>query len=59
MRNALKSVKAAASKEALVEEIRKATRILDRLATKGLIHKNFAANRKSQMARMVAAHDSK
>lgn len=59
MRNALKSVKAAASKEALVEEIRKATRILDRLATKGLIHKNFAANRKSQMARLVAAHDSK
>lgn len=61
MRNALKAVKAAASKEkeVLVEEIRKATRILDRLATKGLVHKNFAANRKSQMARMVAAHEPK
>ncbi|HVZ41284.1 MAG TPA: 30S ribosomal protein S20 [Candidatus Kapabacteria bacterium] len=59
MRNALKSVKAATSKETLVEEVRKATKILDRLATKGLIHKNFAAHRKSQMARMVAALDAK
>jgi len=57
MRNALKAVKAAASKEALVEETRKATRILDRLATKGLIHKNFAAHRKSQMARLIASYD--
>jgi small subunit ribosomal protein S20 len=55
MRNALKSVKSATSKDALIEEVRKATRVLDRLAAKGLIHKNFAANRKAQMARLVAS----
>lgn len=59
MRNALKAVKSATSKDALVEEIRKATRVLDRLAAKGLIHKNYAANRKSQMARLVASYDQK
>ena len=57
MRNALKAVKSADSKENLVEETRKATKILDRLATKGLIHKNFAAHRKSQMTRLIAAYD--
>ena len=59
MRNALKAVKSATSKDALVEEIRKATRVLDRLAAKGLIHKNYAANRKSQLARLVASYDQK
>ncbi len=57
MRNALKAVRTATSKETMVEEARKATVILDRLATKGLIHKNFAAHRKSQMARLVARFD--
>jgi small subunit ribosomal protein S20 len=57
MRNALKAVKAATTKETIVEETRKATRVLDRLAAKGLIHKNFAAHRKSQMARLVATYD--
>jgi small subunit ribosomal protein S20 len=56
MRNALKAVRTATSKDALIEEVRKATRVLDRLAAKGLIHKNYAANRKSQMARLVASH---
>lgn len=55
MRNALKSVNAATTKDDLAEKIRQATRILDRLATKGLIHKNFAANRKSKMAHKLAA----
>jgi small subunit ribosomal protein S20 len=59
MRNALKAVKGADSKEALIEESRKATKVLDRLATKGLIHKNFAAHRKSQMARLIAEFDQK
>jgi small subunit ribosomal protein S20 len=57
MRNALKAVKSATSKDVMVDASRTATRILDRLAAKGLIHKNFAAHRKSQMARMIAAFD--
>jgi small subunit ribosomal protein S20 len=59
MRNALKAVKSAATREELIEESRKATKVLDRLAQKGLVHKNFAAHRKSQMARMIAAHDAR
>ncbi|MCC7437092.1 MAG: 30S ribosomal protein S20 [Armatimonadetes bacterium] len=54
MRNALKAVAAATTKDDLAEKIRQATRILDRLATKGLIHKNFAAHRKSKMAQRLA-----
>jgi small subunit ribosomal protein S20 len=56
MRNALKAVRSAQSREELIEESRKAQRILDRLATKGLIHKNFASHRKSQMAHMIATY---
>jgi small subunit ribosomal protein S20 len=59
MRNALKAIKSASTKEELVEESRKATRVLDRLAAKGLVHKNFAAHRKSQMARMIASYGTK
>jgi small subunit ribosomal protein S20 len=59
MRRAMKAVRAASSREELVELSRTATRVLDRLAVKGIIHKNFAANRKSQMARMIAAFDAK
>ncbi len=54
MRNALKDFRTASTKEEMIEKSRVATQILDRLATKGIIHKNFAANRKSQMARAIA-----
>jgi small subunit ribosomal protein S20 len=57
MRNALKSVRTAGSREDLVEKVRVATRVLDRLAVKGIIHRNFAANRKSQMARLIAKYE--
>ncbi len=59
MRNALKAVRTATSKEEVDEKTRLATRILDRLAAKGIIHKNFAAHRKSQMAKLSAGFASK
>lgn len=59
MRNALKAVRTAETREDLVEKVRVATRVIDRLAVKGIVHKNFAANRKSQMARMIANFDAK
>ena len=59
MRNALKAVRTATTKEDIIEKSRLATRILDRLAVKGIIHKNLAAHRKSQMARMIAGFDAK
>jgi small subunit ribosomal protein S20 len=55
MRKAIKAVHSAESKEEMIEASRKAQQILDRLATKGIIHKNFAAHRKSQFARLIAA----
>ena len=54
MRRAIKAVHEAETKEDAVTKSREAQVILDRLATKGVIHKNFAANRKSQFARLVA-----
>lgn len=54
MRRAIKAVHKAQTKEEAVEKSREAQRILDRLATKGIIHKNFASHRKSQFARLVA-----
>ena len=54
MRRAIKAVFNAESKDDAVAKSREAQVILDRLATKGIIHKNFAANRKSQFARFVA-----
>ena len=54
MRNALKAVRTAETRDDLVERVRVATRVIDRLAVKGIVHKNYAANRKSQMARLIA-----
>lgn len=54
MRKAIKAVHKAQTQEEALEKSREAQRILDRLATKGIIHKNFASNRKSQFARLVA-----
>ncbi len=54
MRRALKAVRTAETKEDLIARSREAQQILDRLATKGIIHRNFAANRKRQHARLIA-----
>ena len=40
--------------EATTSALRTATRLLDRAASKGVIHKNQAANRKSSMAARAA-----
>ena len=50
-REAAESGDATATQEALV----KASRQLDKAASKGVIHKNQAANRKSAMAKKAAA----
>jgi small subunit ribosomal protein S20 len=53
MKTAVKRVRAAASKETAVVELKKAVAILDRLATKRIIHRNNAANQKSKLTRFV------
>jgi ribosomal protein S20 len=45
----------AGDKAAAEEGLKKACRKLDKAASKGIIHKNQAANRKSKLARRVAA----
>ena len=44
----------AGDKEAAVEYLRAASRKLDKAVSKGVIHKNQAANRKSKLARRVS-----
>ena len=46
---------ASGNKEAAESTLRAATRKLDKAVSKGVIHKNQAANRKSAIAKQVAA----
>jgi small subunit ribosomal protein S20 len=48
---------AAGQKDAAEQSLRVAGRKLDKAVSKGVIHKNQAANRKSSLARQVAALD--
>jgi small subunit ribosomal protein S20 len=53
LRKLLKDFQAAETKTA--DQVKGLQSKLDRLASKGLVHKNFAANKKSQIARAAAA----
>ena len=58
LKTAIKKVRKAVEEEdvqAAQELADKAGRLLDKAASKGIIHKNQAANRKSKLARRVAA----
>ena len=53
IKTALKNVLSAKTKEKGEAELKKTVSTLDRIATKGIIHKNAAANRKSRLTRFV------
>lgn len=53
MRSAIKRVRSATEKEKGLLELRKTTRLLDKLASSGIIHRNKAANSKSILTRFV------
>ncbi len=53
MKTAIKKVRLAESKEVAQANLNKAISILDRLAVKGVIHRNNAANQKSKLTRLV------
>ena len=55
MKTAIKKVKAAPDKETALVEFKKAVSLLDRMAVKGIIHRNNAANIKSKLMRHVKA----
>jgi len=53
IKTSIKKVKSASDKEHAQNELKAAVSILDRMSTKGLIHKNKAANLKSKLTKMV------
>lgn len=53
IKSSIKKVKSASDKEQAQRELQAAVSILDRMSTKGLIHKNKAANIKSKLTKMV------
>ncbi len=55
MRTAIKKVRLATDKASAEEAFRHACSLLDKLALRGIIHKNKAANAKSRLARRVNA----
>ena len=58
LKTAVRSFREAAAsgdKDAAVAALRSATKKLDKAVSKGVIHKNQAANRKSALAKMAAA----
>lgn len=53
MRSAVKRVRASSDKETGMAELKKTTKLLDQMASKGVIHKNIAANNKSKLTKFV------
>jgi small subunit ribosomal protein S20 len=53
MRSAVKRLRASKEKEKALTELKKTVKLLDQLAAKGIIHRNKAANNKSQLTRFV------
>jgi small subunit ribosomal protein S20 len=50
---AMRSVRESKTAEEAIERFRLATKVLDRISAKSIIHKNTAANRKSSLAKFV------
>ncbi len=53
LKTVLKNVRSADTGEVAQQELGKTISTLDRMAVKGIIHKNKAANLKSKLARMM------
>ena len=53
VKEAVKAVRSAQSAEVAKEALTKAMSILDKVAARGVMHKNTVANRKSSLARFV------
>jgi small subunit ribosomal protein S20 len=53
MKSALKDLRNTTDKTVAEEKYKSVSAILDRLATKGIIHRNTAAHRKSKLAKFI------
>lgn len=55
MKTAIKRVRQSKEKDKAAVELRKVVKLLDQLSSKGIIHKNNAANKKSSLTKFVAS----
>jgi small subunit ribosomal protein S20 len=55
LKTALRKVKEAQNNEAVIEALTNAYSVIDKLVSKGILHKNTAANKKSRLMRHVNA----
>lgn len=55
LKSTIKKVSSIKEKDVAVKEFQNTTKLLDRAATKGIIHKNKAANTKSKLAKAINA----
>ena len=53
LKTAIKNVINAPNKEAAMQAYNQVVSLLDKLATKGIIHKNKASNQKSKLAKFI------
>lgn len=53
MKSAIRSVREATSYEEGMKLLSKATSILDKVSARGVVHKNYAANRKEALSALV------
>ena len=53
MKTYMKKVRTATDPESAQEAFRQATSIIDKLVSKGILHRNTAANKKAKLARFV------
>ncbi|ROL60552.1 30S ribosomal protein S20 [Bacteroidetes/Chlorobi group bacterium ChocPot_Mid] len=53
LKEAIKSVRTAENFEVASENLKKVTKILDKVSAKKIIHKNNAANKKAKLAKLV------
>ncbi|HTP79711.1 MAG TPA: 30S ribosomal protein S20 [Bacteroidota bacterium] len=53
MKTLIKKVRSVKGKEEAAAALKAATKFLDKLAAKGVIHRNKAANQKSKLTRLV------
>ena len=59
LRTAIKAVRQAPDKETAATEMKNTVSMLDRMARRGIIHKNKAANLKSKLSKSIQSAKSK
>ncbi len=55
VKEVIKSVKSTENFEEAFEKLKLATKVLDKVAARGILHKNNVANKKSKLAKFVNA----